>query len=151
MKRSWVNKVYCLGLILGLALGDAGISRAEDWQFVGEKAGRGKIYVDKDSISPQPAGTTRYRAKIYVEGERKASLAKAIAIQTGDPGKGQALDHVICEIEVDCAKNQDRLLSMRFLNKRGKELAVNQEPGQFVDIGPDDLSQAIKALVCGPK
>jgi hypothetical protein len=154
MKKSWGNKVYFLLIILGflgLVLGGATTGRAEDWQLVGEKAGRGKVYVDKESISPQPAATTRYKAKIYVEGERKASLAKAIGIQTKDPQKGQALDHVICEIEIDCAKNKDRLLGMQFLNKRGKEIAANKEPAQFVDIGPDELSQAIKALVCGPK
>ncbi|MEW6387884.1 MAG: surface-adhesin E family protein [Thermodesulfobacteriota bacterium] len=154
MKPSQFNKAYFLLIILSfflLGLVDAQVGRAEDWQFVGERPGRGKIYVDKESISRQPAGTLQYKAKIYVEGERKASMAKAIGIELKDPKKGQALDHVICEIEIDCATSQDKMLSIQFLDKSGKEILTKKESEPFMAIGPDQLSQAIKAMVCGSK
>ena len=154
MKKFLDYKAYFLLLgisFLGLVLGGARSGQAENWQLTGERAGRGKVYVDKESISPQPAGTLRYKAKIYVEGERKASLEKSIALATNDPKKAKALDHVICEIEIDCAQNKDRLLNMQFLDKRGNEIATNKEPGEFVAIDQDELSQAIKASVCGSR
>ena len=78
-------------------------------------------------------------------------MAKAISLETKDLKKGQALDHVICEIEIDCAKSKDKALSLQFLDKRGNEIITKKESEAFVDIGPDELSQAIKALVCGSK
>ena len=108
-----------LGLVAGVAIAAVpAMGAGPSWELLDTAPNHSEFYYDKAGVKKLPEGVVTVTSKVAYEPEGRQEVLDALKNE-----KYEALSYTLYSYEINCAKGESRLLSVKHANAKGEAIA----------------------------